>query len=172
MSASARTPVARRVGVVAAAAASVLLLGATADAGSGCHSFSGRYDEQIAPPGGCTSPFGLCIDASYTSGPLHGTFHGVVTSLVPTADTPTTSVALFTSDTVAVVSGWGMSGTLTIKNAGAFATAGRGDIVDVQTIVGGTGDFAGASGAIRASGTFDSTTGTGTSDVVGTVCTP
>ena len=159
----ARRKTARRVAAVAAGAASVLLLGATADADTACRSFSGSYSEQVAPAG-CT---GLCIDAQYTSGPLHGAFHGVVTSL----KTATPGVSLYTTDTVATVSGWGMSGTLTIENVGAFATTGRGDIVDLQTIVGGTGDFADASGAIRASGTFDSITGTGTSRFTGTVCT-
>jgi hypothetical protein len=170
MSTSARPNTARRLAVAAAGAASLLAVGANAGADAACRSFSGRYAEQIAPDG-CTSPFGLCIDAQYTGGPLHGTFHGVVTSLTPTADTATTSVMLFTTDTVATVEAWGKSGTLTIENAGAFATAGRGDIVDLQTIVGGTGDFTGASGTIRASGTFDSVTGTGTSRFVGTICT-
>lgn len=165
--APARRKTARRVAAVAVGAASVLLLGATAEADTACRSFSGSYSEQVAPAG-CT---GLCIDAQYTSGPLHGTFHGVVTTLMPAPGTPATGVSLFTTDTVATVSGWGMSGTLTIQNAGAFATAGGGDIVDLQTIVGGTGDFADASGAIRASGTFDSITGTGTSRFTGTVCT-
>jgi hypothetical protein len=170
MSAAVRPKTVRRLAAVAAGATSVLLLGSTAGADAACRSFSGRYAEQIAPDG-CTSPFGLCIDAQYTAGPLHGTFHGVVTSLVPTADTPATSVVLFTTDTVATVHGWGSNGTLNIKNAGSFATTGRGDIVDLQTIVGGTGDFAGASGSIQAFGTFDAATGTGSSRVVGTVCT-
>jgi hypothetical protein len=167
MSAPARPTSGRRIAAVAAGAASMVLVGATADADAACRSFSGRYVEQVAPAD-CTSPFGLCIDAQYVAGPLHGTFHGVVTSL---AATPTTDVLLFTTDTVATVSAWGMSGTLTIENAGAFTAAGRGDIVDLQTIVSGTGEFAGASGAIRASGTFDAATGTGTSRFVGTICT-
>lgn len=170
MSTSVRPKTARRLAVVAAGAASALLLGGTAAADATCRSFSGRYDEQIAPDG-CTSTVGLCIDAQYTSGPVHGTFHGVVTSLVPTADTAATNVLLFTTDTVATVHAWGRSGTLTIKNAGSFATTGRGDIVDLQTIVGGSGDFAGASGAIQAFGTFDAASGVGTSRFVGTVCT-
>jgi hypothetical protein len=170
MSGTTRPKTARRLAAVAAGTASILLLGGTADADTACRSFSGRYAEQIAPDG-CTSPFGLCIDAHYTAGPLHGTFHGVVTSLVPTADTPTTDVLLFTTDTVATVDAWGRAGTLIIKNAGSFATSGRGDIVDLQTIVGGTGDFARASGSIQAFGTFDSATGTGSSRFVGAVCT-
>jgi hypothetical protein len=43
-------------------------------------------------------------------------------------------------------------------------------VLDLQTIVGGTGDFTGASGSIQAFGTFDSATGTGSSGFVGTVC--
>ncbi len=171
MSTSVRPQTARRLAaVVAGGAASALLLGGTAAADATCRSFTGRYDEQIAPDG-CTSTVGLCVDAQFAGGPLHGTFHGVVTSLVPTADTAATNVVLFTTDTVAAVHGWGRTGTLTIKNAGSFATTGRGDIVDLQTIVGGSGDFAGASGTIQAFGTFDAATGVGTSDFVGTVCT-
>ena len=81
-------------------------------------------------------------------------------------------MSLFTTDTIADISAWGRRGTLTIKNAGAFHGSGRGEIVDLQTITGGTGDFAGASGALRASGTFDLVRGTGTSTVEGTICLP
>ena len=77
---------------------------------------------------------------------------------------------LFTTDTVADITAWGRRGTLTIKNAGAFHGAGPGEIVDLQTITGGTGGFAGATGALRASGTFDLARGIGTSSIEGTVC--
>ena len=61
-------------------------------------------------------------------------------------------------------------GTLIVKNAAAFRTTGDGDLSDTQVIVGGTGDFAGASGALRISGTF--VAGAGTSSFEGSVCVP
>ena len=78
----------------------------------------------------------------------------------------------FTSDTVAHVSVRGRSGDLVIKNAGVFQPTGNGDIVDLQTITGGTGDLAGATGAIRASGTFSPVTFSGSSDYEGQICLP
>jgi hypothetical protein len=158
--------------MIAAGAVTLVLAGAGgADAGVRCRDVSGRYTEQVAPDG-CTSPVGFCIDARYTAGPLHGTFAGVATSFISSADSATTDVSLFTTDTVADITAWGREGTLTIKNAGAYHGVGGGEIVDLQTITGGTGGFAGATGALRASGTFDPVRGVGTSTVEGTVCLP
>jgi hypothetical protein len=162
----------RRLTAVAAGALTLVLAGGGgADADARCREVRGRYTEQLAPDG-CTSPYGFCIAARYTAGPLHGTFEGAVTSFVTSADSATTDVSLFTTDTIAEVTAWGRHGTLTIKNAGAFHGTGRGEIVDLQTITGGTGDFAGATGALRASGTFDLVAGSGESTVAGTVCLP
>lgn len=49
---------------------------------------------------------------------------------------------------------------------------GEGEILDLQTIVGGTGELASASGIIRADGLFDSATGSGESEYVGNICLP
>jgi hypothetical protein len=64
----------------------------------------------------------------------------------------------------------GKRGTLAIKNAAAFRTIGEGDLSDTQVIIGGTGDFIGATGSLRISGTFVS--GSGTSSYEGTICVP
>jgi hypothetical protein len=64
----------------------------------------------------------------------------------------------------------GKEGTLLIKNAGAYRTVGDGDIVDVQVITGGTGELAGATGVLRASGTF--VDGAGESEYIGSICLP
>jgi hypothetical protein len=172
MSIRPRSSTFRRLTVVAAGTITLVLAGsAGADAGARCRDVSGRYTERLAPDG-CASPVGLCIEARYTAGPLHGTFEGVATSFISTADSPTTGVSLFTTDTVADVSAWGRRGTLAIKNAGAFHTRGVGEIVDLQTVTGGTGDFVGATGALRASGTFDPVRGAGSSTIEGTICLP
>jgi hypothetical protein len=43
-------------------------------------------------------------------------------------------------------------------------STGDGEILDLQTIIGGTGELAGASGVWRASGTFDPETDSGESE--------
>jgi hypothetical protein len=117
----------------------------------------------------CTSPVGLCIAGEY-NGVIKGAFEGKATSIVPTADTPSKGVALFTSDSVIHARIGGKEGDLIIKNAGAFLTTGDGDIVDAQVITGGTGGLAGATGLLRASGVFDPQTGSGESEYIGSVC--
>ncbi len=78
---------------------------------------------------------------------------------------------MFTSDSTVTARVAGRSRTLTVKNAGAFSSTNGGPIVDLQTIVGGTGELTGASGALRAQGTFSVTAG-GHSRYQGTVCLP
>jgi hypothetical protein len=48
---------------------------------------------------------------------------------------------------------------LIIKNAGGFPSTNGGPIVDLPTTIGGTGELAGATGALRAEGTFSAATG-------------
>lgn len=116
----------------------------------------------------CASPVGLCIAARY-QGDIRGAAHSRATSILATADTPATTVQVFTSDTTIDAAVGGRRGTLLIKNAGAFTANPDGSIVDLQTIVGGTGALAGASGSLRASGTFSFATG-GHSQWKGTLC--
>ncbi len=66
----------------------------------------------------------------------------------------------------------GARGNLLIKNAGVFQSTGDGNIVDLQVVTGGTGDLTGATGAIRASGLFSPTTGSGSSEYEGKICLP
>jgi len=66
----------------------------------------------------------------------------------------------------------GKQGDLFFKSAGAFHTVGTEEIVDLQFVTGGTGALTGASGAVRASGTFDPVAGTGESEYTGRVCFP
>jgi hypothetical protein len=153
-----------------AALGAVLLVlpAAGVHAQSSCTLVIGHYVEHAVQEN-CTSPVGLCIAGEY-AGVIKGAFDGIATSLVPTADTPTTGVLLFTSDSVIHARVGGKEGDLIIKNAGAFNTAGTGDIVDLQRIVGGTGELAGATGVLRASGTF--VAGSGESEYIGNICLP
>ena len=152
---------------VAVVAALTLTAGQSA-AASGCFTVSGRYTEHAVPGPECLSPVGLCIAGTYR-GDISGSLRGSATTVTPTADTPTTSVLTFTSDSTITGAVKGNRGTLVVKNAGVFTTRPDGSIVDLQTVVGGTGKLAGAQGFVRASGTFSAVSG-GTSEYEGSVC--
>lgn len=163
-----RSKLGLRFSAFALAGMALLTASSGAYANGQCKKVEGRYVEHLVPPPECTSPFGLCVAGEYR-GDVKGDFFGSVISLVPTT---VEEVLLFTTDSVIHARIGDRQGDLMIKNAGAFQTAGAGNIVDLQYIVGGTDGFAGASGVIRASGTFDSATGMGESAYVGEVCLP
>jgi hypothetical protein len=136
-----------------------------------CQRVEGFLEETLVPPPTCTSSVGLCTVARMF-GDLKGQARFSATALVQSADTPTTAVIFVTGDTVvddAKVAN--KRGTLLVKNAAAYRTVGNGDLVDNQTIVGGTGEFVGASGSLRISGHFLAETG-GVSRFEGMVCVP
>src|SRR4051812_3365357 len=86
-----------RLGFVATAIGVIVVLtSSSSNAAQACRTLKGRYAEH-AVSDGCTSPVGLCIAGDY-SGDIKGTFAGEATSATPTADTPTTGVLLFTSN--------------------------------------------------------------------------
>ncbi len=165
----------RRLTGGAVAGIVLLVAGSGADAANPCFDVRGHYDEHAVAEG-CTSPVGLCIAVTYSGG-LQGEAFGTATSILTTIDTgtpggPGTGVLGFTSDSVLHATVQGRSGDLLIKNAGVFQPTGNGDIVDLQTITGGTGELAGATGAIRASGTFSPDSFSGSSEFEGRICLP
>jgi hypothetical protein len=164
------TRVARPALVLGTAALVLLAAPGSAGAAASCRAVEGSYTEQAVTGPDCLSPVGLCIAATYR-GDLRGPFEGRATSIVTTADTPTTTVALFTTDSTLEATYRGRRGTLSIKNAGAFTSNPDGSIVDLQTITGGAGDLAGATGSLRATGTFFFATG-GRSTYAGVICLP
>jgi len=130
---------------------------------------SGFYDEQIVSTG-CTSVIGLCTTYRYQGNLVADNFFTAAT-IVPTADTPITGVVFATGESILTnVHIAGKRGTLTIKNAAVFHTTDDGELLDVQTIVAGAGDLVGATGVIRAVGTF--VNGAGRSVFDGFVCLP
>lgn len=95
----------------------------------------------------CTSPVGLCTAGEFRGG-IRGSFEFSATGLIPTVDTPTTGVVLYTGDLRIHTK----DGDLFVKDAGAFSP-GSGDVASVSTIIGGSA-LLGAAGSIRISGIF------------------
>ena len=108
----------------------------------------GQFSSNVVTEG-CLSPVGICTAGTLTGG-LNGSFEFTATSLVPTADTPTTSVLLYTGDIVVTTH----HGTITCKDAGAFESTGAGAVSSVCHIVSGTGDYSGSTGSIQFVGNF------------------
>jgi hypothetical protein len=135
-----------------------------------CKFVRGHLEETQVTGAGCTSPVGLCTVAQMF-GHLKGQARFTATAIIPSNDTPLTGVVFVIGDTIVQDARLGAKrGTLAIKNAAAFRTIGDGDLSDTQVIIGGTGDFIGASGSLRISGTF--VAGSGSSSFEGTVCVP
>ena len=109
----------------------------------------GHFSSVVVGGPDCLSPIGLCTRGTLSGG-LKGSFFFTATSLVPTADTPTTGVVLYTGEIVLTTK----DGTLTCKDAGGFQTVGAGAVSSVCAIVAGTAGLAGASGTIQFVGTF------------------
>ncbi len=142
-----------------------LVLASSNAQAAGCKKVNGRFSLQ-AFTDGCTSAIALCAHATFT-GDLAGTATFVGTSITPTVDTPTTGVVLVTGDTTIQTKG---GGTLSTKDAFVLRTVGTGEFGEVATVIGGTGPWAGATGAFRAQGVFAA--GAGEGDYVGEVCLP
>jgi hypothetical protein len=115
----------------------------------------------------CNSPIALCA-AGQLYGAIRGEFFLVATSLTPTQDTPVTGVYTFTGDNVIKTK----DGDIYTKDAGVLnlTPGSTGDDVSIVTITGGTGAYAGATGRLRAPGTFSESGGEFSYE--GEICTP
>ena len=146
--------------------ASVVVVGMTATslafAESNTKSVRGTFSEQaVTSP--CTSPIGLCAAGEFKGG-LHGTFEITATSATPTSNPDvvllTTSWVLHTKQGDINGSGQTLLNTVT----GYFSS--------VDSIVGGTGKWAGASGTLQSTGQFNAATGVGEGDYQAVISVP
>ena len=135
----------------------LVLLATQALAASSCKKVSGKFTFQTFSGPDCTSPNGVCARGNW-NGDLAGTSTFTGTSLVQTVDTPTTGVVLLTGDTLLTT----RDGTVLTKAAIALSTTGNGEFAGVDTLVSGSGAWAGNTGRFSATGTLVNGVGTGT----------
>ncbi|MBI1876823.1 MAG: hypothetical protein HYR94_01050 [Chloroflexi bacterium] len=151
------------IAILAVAALAVVSAGAVAS--SGCKKVSGKFTLQPVTGPTCTSTVDICATGTYKGG-IKGNNNFIGSSLIPTVDTPTTGVVLLTGDNVIHTD----KGDLLTKDAIVLHTTGAGEFAEVDTIVGGTRIWNGASGVIQAIGTFTNDGGEG--EYRGEICTP
>lgn len=113
----------------------------------------------------CGSPIGLCATATL-HGSLRATTDFVGTSFQETVDSAATGTVLLTGDNTFHTTG----GDFFTKDAIVLSTVGNGEFAEVDTVVGGTGEWAGATGNLTATGTF--VNGIGEGIIEGEICTP
>jgi hypothetical protein len=130
-----------------------------------CRKARGFFEIQTFGGPECPSEVGQCA-AGVLRGTLRGTNELVGTSLVTTVQTPTSGVLLLTGDNVIHTD----RGDLYSQDAILFAVTGEGEFSEVDTFVGGTGAYAGATGRLVATGTM--TDGVVVGSYEGEVCVP
>jgi hypothetical protein len=142
-----------------------LVLASSGAQAAGCKKVSGKFTLTSVTGPTCQSGVGICATGSYSGG-VAGSSAFVGTSLVQTVDTPTTGVVLLTGDNQITTK----AGLLLTKDAIVLRTTGAGDFAEVDTVVSGTGEWAGATGVLRAQGTFTVEEGGG-GEYAGQICT-
>ena len=143
----------------------LILIATQALAATSCKKVKGKFTLQAVTRPDCSSAVDICATGNY-SGDLAGTSVFIGSSLIPSADTPTTGVVFLTGDTTLTTDG----GVLLRKDAISLSTTGNGEFGEVDTIIGGTGSWQGYIGKFTATGTFINGAGAGTYS--GEVCAP
>lgn len=141
-------------------------LGGEANAAPRCKRIHGEI--VLTPVSGpeCNSAVSIC-GAGQLTGSLAGTSFFVGSSLAQTVDTPSTSAVLLTGDNRIET----RRGALLTKDAIVLRTSGDGEFAEVDTIVGGTGALAGATGVFTATGMYSAAVG-GSGVYEGELCSP
>lgn len=129
-----------------------------------CFHVQGRVTLTPTDPLSCGSDIFVCA-VGELRGTLHASSEFVGTSFEPTIDVEDTGAALLTGDNAIHTAG----GTLYTKDAVVLRTTGQGEFAEVDTVVGGTGDFEHATGVIIAHGTYNPVSG-GEGTYFGRIC--
>lgn len=157
----------KRMATLAITGATILLMTGQAQAAGACIPVAGTFTINPVPAAECTSAVGICGKGSF-SGALRGDYFSPFTGIVPTADTSTTNVVLFTADTTLHARLGTLNGDIMFKEGGAFHVAGDGEFSELFSVITGTGAFAGATGQIYGNGT--AVNGAGNGAYLGKVC--
>jgi hypothetical protein len=131
-----------------------------------CKNLRGSFTLQAITGPACTSSVGICATGQFR-GAISGDSTFIGSSVIATADTPATGIVLVTGDNTIET----RRGTLKTRDAIVLKTTGQGDFAEVDTIVGGSNAWAGATGQLRAEGTFTASAG-GQGSYRGEVCAP
>lgn len=143
----------------------LMLIATQVLAAQSCTKVKGKFTLQALSGADCASAVDICATGNF-SGDLAGTSVFIGSSVIPSADTPTTGVVFLTGDTTLTTDG----GVLLTKDAISLSTIGNGEFGEVDTIVGGTGKWQGYTGKFTATGTFIN--GSGAGNYNGEVCAP
>lgn len=123
-----------------------------------CRPVNGHLEEMAGPGPGFTAEGRL-------TGGIQGTDRFTLLSSSPSHET-TPTVINFVGESVFETK----TGDIELAVSGAFDTE-SGRFSDLLTIIGGTGEWQGASGQLHLFGVFNPETGTGESDYRGEICT-
>ncbi len=134
-----------------------------ASAEPNCRAVHSILTLSILPKTACDSPIEFC-GAGVLLGSIraHSLFTG--TSFEPTVDTGATGVVLLTGDNAIHTA----EGDIYTKDAIVLALTGAGEFAEIDTVVGGTGAYAGATGKLIGTGTF--LDGAGQGVLTGEIC--
>jgi hypothetical protein len=111
-----------------------------------CKTTRGHFTSQVIVIDGCTSPVGLCISGRATGG-IQGPFDVTVTTFDPSPNIGYGIAFVTTEGTIHTA-----KGDLLVRETGAAYVGAEGDVVTIMTIVGGAGEWAGATGRLRLAG--------------------
>jgi len=141
-----------------------------ADARQSCRKIHGTITSHITDPANCTSPVGLCTAGTITGGgPLNGATVFTTLALAPSACLPGVPPTTLSYTGVLTIST--RRGTVTTTDVGLLDQANL-VFTEIDTVQGGTGEFAGATGTWLISGpVIDNGTGF-RGDITGELCVP
>ncbi|HEX4953279.1 MAG TPA: hypothetical protein VF017_07790 [Thermoanaerobaculia bacterium] len=128
-----------------------------------CRTIHSRVTLAASTEPGCPSDIGLCA-GGVLKGSLRGTSEFLGTSFVSSEEIAAGGVIILTGDNTIHT----QDGDLFTKDTIVLATSGAGEFGEVDTIVGGTGVWDGASGKLIGTGTFAN--GAGEALLVGEIC--